>query len=314
MKQSQKYAIHLDNLRQNQNITVEEFCFDIVDPRTFRRYKTGEKTLTHLKVIEFCKKLKISPTDFYFSARESDNYDFQQVNSLYLLASARSYEEFKIKSSKINKKDIDDIQVHRYLDFCHCKVDYELGKSNEEETINKLKEIVDFPDCLKYNAFDFVSLVCIQLIAEIEVKFKKEDALNKLIDLLKNPNLIYTSSETNTILPSIYSNVSILLLRLKKFDIALKISHKGIEYSIKHSNFNGLAHLYYAFSNASLNLGKRPEAELNAILCLTTALSKKNFYEIEMFTRVLTNELGIDPIALFDKYKEKLYNNKKPNH
>lgn len=307
MKQSQKYAIHLDNLRQKHHITVEEFCFDIVDPRTFRRYKTGEKTLTHIKIVDFCKKLKISPTDFYFSARENDNYDYQQVNKLYLLASNKKYDDFKLAASKLSLRNIDDIHVERYLHFCHCKVDYELKNRDEKSTVDRLKEIIDYPECLQYNAFDFVSLVSIQLIAEIEVKFNKEQALNKLIDLLINPNMIYTSSETTTILPSIYANVSILLLRLKKFSEALNISQKGIDYSIQYSNFNGLAHLYYAKSNASLHLGKRPMAELNSILCIMTALSKRSLYEVEMFTKVLTQELGTNPMSLFEKYKDQLY-------
>ena len=306
MRQSQKYAIHLDNLRQKNKISIEEFCFEIVDSRTYRRYKTGKKTLTHLKVIDFCRKLKISTTDFYFSAREQDSYEFQLVNKLYGYAVRKDYDKFKFHLKEVMKKDIDDIQNQRFLDFCIFKVNFETKTKPDDILIQKLSEIANYPDCLNYSAFDFVSLLSLLLIAEIEIKYTKEIALNKLVDILNNPDLIYTSSETNTILPSLYSNVSLFLLRLEKFNETIIISDRGITYSLRYSDLSGLAHLYYSKSYASLKLGKKPDAELNALLCIMTAMIKKNKYEIDMFEKALKKDLNIDPLLLFSKYRDKL--------
>ena len=304
MIQSQKYAIHLDNLRQKHNITVEELCSDIVDPRTYRRYKTGEKTLTHRKVILFCFwHLVYYQTNFYFSARQHDNYEFQLVNTLYSYLSSKKYDEYWKESQKVNSIDFDDIQNKRFLDFCFCKYGYETGKEKLNIITNKLHELANYPECLKYDAFDFVTFVSLQLIAEIEVKHNKKDALLKLIELLTNTDLLYTSAEVSSILPSIFSNVALYLLRLKMFYESNRICDSGIAYSLRHSDLSGLAHLYYSKSYSSLELGKRPQAEENAILCILTAIIKKDQYEIEMFKKALSKDLNVDPLVLITKYK-----------
>ena len=74
----QNYAYHLDNLRRKYNITVDEFCDGICNSRLYRRYLSGERTLTHLKIISFCERLGISPSDFYYSASERDRYELKK--------------------------------------------------------------------------------------------------------------------------------------------------------------------------------------------------------------------------------------------
>lgn len=304
MKQSQKYAIHLDNLRQKRKMTVEELCFGVVDPRTYRRYKSGEKTLTHLKVVEFCKKLRISITDFYYSSEDKDTYGSQTIKNLFSLVRSRQYDQFYHDADKVHQSILYDIQNKRLIDYCYCRVHFETHKKSDDEIMLMLHEIVNYPESLNYEAFDFISLITLQLIAEIETKHLKIQALNKLIDILTKENMIYTSSETSTILPSIYTNTSILLVRLKKFEDAYHLSSKGIEFAFKTENMGGLTHLYYSKSISSLRLGNTLEAEKNAVLCILTAISRQNSYEIKTFREILKKEFSIDPLKLFTKYKD----------
>lgn len=306
MHQSQKLAIHLDNLRIRSKITVEEFCMDVVDTRTYRRYKSGVTTLSQNKIAEFCKKLKISATDFYYTASEQDKYEFKRINDLYYLAINRDYKKFSIEAKIIKRDLITDIQNKRFYDFCLCKVAYDTHKKKDNEVIQILSEISNYPKCITHTAFDFVSIVSLQLIAEIEVKVGIEKALIKLLDILSNDENIYTSSENNTILPSVYSNVAIYLLRLHKYQECSVLSEKGISYSKRFSNHSGLSHLYYSKSFSLLKLGKKPEAEKNAVLCILSAIIKDNSYELKMFKEVLTKDFGIDPIKLLDVYKHTL--------
>lgn len=178
MDQTKKYAIHLDNLRRKTKLTVKSLCDDIVDQRTYRRYLSGERTLTHLKIVEFCKRLKISTTDFYYSARESDKYEFQQINNLYKFISARDFEKFYSEIRNIKRDRIIDIQNLRFYDFCILKVEFELNKKTNDQLIRELSKIIDYPNCIGKTAFDFVDLITLQLIAEIETKFEKDTALN----------------------------------------------------------------------------------------------------------------------------------------
>ncbi|AUD65609.1 hypothetical protein BK011_07845 [Tenericutes bacterium MZ-XQ] len=301
MKESQKYAIHLDNLRIKNKLTIDDFCEDIVDIRTFHRYKSGQRSLKHPKISAFCKKLKISTVDFYYSASKQDVYEFQRINNLYSLIINRNYQLFYEQSSTLKLNSIVEEQNKRFLGFCYCKADYETNSTPLQEILLKLYKLCNYPNCLAFFAFDFVSLISLQLIAEIEIKTNKVLALNKLINILYDIEVTYTSSETSKILPSIFSNTSLFLLRLHKHKEAKHISSIGIEYSIKHSDFSGLAHLYYVQSYSNLILGNRLDAEKYANLCIITSIAKKNDYEINMFINTIKKDLEMSPIQLYNK-------------
>lgn len=277
-------------------MTIEEFCFNIVDVRTFHRYKTGERLLKHSKIKEFCDKLRISVNDFYYSASKQDIYEFKKINELYKLIQKRMFEEFYEKAQDMYMPSIVEEQNKRFFNYCYAKADYEMQNENESNIMMVLKKIANYPACLGQNVFDFVTLVSLQLIAEIEIKNDVDIALLKLIDILSNVEIMYTSSETNTILPCVYSNVAIFLLRRHRFDDCLKISKRGVEYSIEHFDMSGLAHLYYCKSISSLKLGLINDSEECAKLCLMTALVKNNSYELEMFKKALTKDFGFDAL------------------
>jgi hypothetical protein len=306
MDQSKKYAIHLDDLRRKSKLTVKTLCENIVDPRTYRRYLSGERTLTHLKIVDFCKKLKISPTDFYYSTRKTDIYEFQQINKLYKLIANRDFNEFKNVVIGIKRDRIIDTQNLRYYDFCILKVEFELNKKTNDQLIHELSNIVDYPNCCEKTAFDFVDLITLQLIAEIESKFDKNIALNKLISILDDPKLIYTSSEANNIIPSIYSNVALFLLRMKRYQKSNEVATNGVDYSLRYNDISGLAHLYYVLAYSSLKLGYHIVAEINAVKCIMTAIIKNNKYEIDMFSQTLTKDFGVDPFTLISRTKSQL--------
>lgn len=306
MNQTKKFAIHLDNLRRKSKITVNDLCDNIVDPRTYRRYLTGERTLTHLKVIDFCEKLGISTTDFYYSASEYDKYEFKIINDIYHLIEIRDFDKFVIQAKEINRDRIIEKQNRRFYDFCNIKVDFVLHKKTDDEVIRELSRISDYPNCIGKKAFDFVDLVALQVIAEIEINHNKEDALNLITNILHDTELIYTTSKVTDIIPSIYANLSIFLLRLNKFEESNSLATKGLEYSLRFSNISGLAYLYYCKSYSLLRLGDIVEAEIYGIKCVMAAIVKNDRYEIELFDRVLTSDFKYNPFKLISKYETEL--------
>ncbi|KFZ27344.1 MAG: hypothetical protein KQ78_00394 [Candidatus Izimaplasma bacterium HR2] len=302
----QNYAYHLDNLRRKYKITVDDLCGDICDSRLYRRYLSGERTLTHLKIIEFCEKLGISPSDFYYSASEKDRYELRKIKELYKTIVSRDFTNFQKIHKSINKDMLISIQNERFLDFCILKAEYINKATNSKNTLDKASLVADYPNCIKKSAFDFVDLISLQLIAQIEVEFKKEIALNKLIQILNNKDMIYISSESSNILPSIYANVSLFLSRLNKYEDSNSVSDSGIKYSILHSDFGSLSHLRYVKALSLLKLGYVQEAEIEAIKCLSNAISKENPYELEMFHRELISDFKKDPLELIPKYKKQI--------
>jgi hypothetical protein len=301
------YAYHLDNLRIASKMTVDKLCEGICDTRMYRRYKTGEKTLTHLKIIEFCEKLDISPSDFYYSASEKDRYELLKIKKLYLILGSKNLTEFANTLKTINEERIINRQNEKFLQYCILRADYMTKKIGPSEAYQSFSNIINYPDCIKKRIFDFLEIACLSAIAEIEVEQPKMIALDKLITILKDPELIYVSSESRHVLPQIFANTSLYLARLSRFEDSRALSSEGIDYSIMHSDFGSLTLLRYSKTYSLLQLGLVKDAELEAIKCLSNAISRENRYELKMYHNALIKDFKYDPLDLIPTYKQIIF-------
>lgn len=306
MTPSQKYALQLDNLRRKYKYTVDNFCSGIVDPRTFRRYKTGEKNITFTKITAFCEKLKISTTDFFYTSKSEDEIEHQKIDELASYSATRDYQKAKDGALKLNREYIFDVQNRRLYDLVITRAYYRLNEKSNKEILKELSIIADYPRCIEHKAFDFVTISALVLIAEIEIKQQKEDALHLLMEILVDYKMIYTSNSNYGIIPIIYEDVCIFLLRLHRYKAANYIADNGIKYLLKIRVSNGLAHLYYTKAYALLMLDNIEQAEINAVRCLATTTATQNDMYTELFYRVLKKDFKKDPHTFIEKHLKPL--------
>lgn len=301
------YAYHLDNIRIAKKMSVAKLCEDICDPRLYRRYRTGEKTLTHLKIIEFCQKLGISPSDFYYTASESDRYELTKINHLYVAIYNRDQETYQKELETIKKTHLISIHNQRYLELCVIRADYLWGKMTGSQAMKELSSLIDYPNCLPNEVFDFIEISALQLIEEIEVKAGIDKALNRIQEILSREEMFYLSSESRQILPSIYANVSLDLAKLKRYEESKRVAEKGIKYYLNHADLQTLTFMHYVVAYAHLMEGKRPLAETDAIKSLMSAILSDRAFDTAMFKRTLTKDFGFDPLDAIPTYKDVLY-------
>lgn len=301
------YAYHLDNIRISKKMSVAKLCEDICDPRLYRRYRTGEKTLTHLKIIEFCEKLGISASDFYYTASENDRYELTKINKLYLCIYNHDFTEYQKQLEAIKKSHIISVHNQRYLSLCTIRADYLLKKATPIQTMDKLSELIDYPNCLNSEVYDFIELSALLNIEEIELKTGETKALLRLMDILNHEELFYLSSESRQIIPSIYANVSLDLAKVKRYPESEAVAAKGIRYYLTHVDTQTLTVMRYIVAYAKLMEGKRSEAEVEGIKCLMNAVVSDRNFDIEQYRKVLTKDFRFDLFDAIPTYKNILY-------
>lgn len=300
------YAYHLDNIRIAKKMSVAKLCEDICDPRLYRRYRTGEKTLTHLKIIEFCEKLGLSPSDFYYSATENDRYELSKINKLYQMIYKKDYSSYETQLASIRASHVISVHNRRFLELVVIKADIFRKKIASSEAWKALAELIHYPDCLKSEQYDFIEIAALQALAEIEIVSGDSPALNRLIQILAHEEWFYLSSESRQILPSIYANVSLLLARLKRFEESKEVSKNGIAHYLAHADMQSLSLMRY-IQSYSLLMGKEmPSAEMEAIRCMMSAINSERDRDIAMYQASLIKDLGFDPLDALPTYKQAL--------
>ena len=230
----QKTIIHLDNIRIQKKITVLELCEGICGDRQYRKYLSGETNISEKRLMEFVNKLGIGSRDFYYSLYDKDRYDFEEIKTLYLKLEAKNYDGFDEKLKALSKLEGLNSYNQRFLIF--IQTEYSLGKKeiSEAQAIIKFSEISEYPECINKNVFDFVDIISLHLIAQLEYKQGKTGSVDLLLRILRDRDIMYLSSDNESILPSIYSNVSIILGRLGRIDEWISLASEGVKFCLKN--------------------------------------------------------------------------------
>lgn len=294
-----QYIYHIDELRRESKYRATDFCDGICSDRQYRRYLSGEQIVTQIKLHLFCEKLGLSPNDFYNSFNRKDREETVSITKIYWKILVGKYLVAEENLIKLRNHKFINIQSKRFYQFCIIRVNQLTNKISKMLAFDQYKELINFPKCLEKNTIDFVDVIAIHRIAQIEYELNDDKALKFLYRILFDRNMLYVSSNTSYVLPTIYNGVTKILVMKELYVEAEKIASIGINYCIEITDFHALCNLYYAKSVVLSKLGRINEALNEGKKCLATAIAKNSEREIELFIRLLKKDFKINPMDLF---------------
>lgn len=147
-----------------------------------------------------------------------------------------------------------------------------------------------------------MDILFLLMLAEIQVKTEKVQALDQLINILNNPDSLYLSPEKRDLIAPIYSNVSILLGRLNRLNELLKINSLGIEYCLKNSFSRSLTKLYQTRALALYKLERFSEAEEFIAKAISNTISIEPFEATTKLFAQLVKEFNKNPFDVLIEY------------
>ncbi len=309
MKENNRIMFHLDDIRGKKNVTIKSLVDGICSDRQYRKYLSGVNSISDSRIAEFCNRLGISTRDFYYSFSKSDIYEFQIVRGIYQLITDSKLEE---AYKAIKEVQGNEFSAHnqKYLDYCELRVEHVLKKDYNSEIFSKASKLINYPTCCTNDAFDFVDVLVLKLIADLEFPLRKTGALDTLINILQNDNLLYLSAETRNLIPFVYSSVANYLGKLRRHQDCIDVSKAGIAYCNEFSFSKSLTWLYYLLSMGQKHLLQHTESKKNAMLCFANVIAGQSEKDIKIFYNVLHKDFGIDPFTMFSTEKDLLLNTK----
>ena len=295
-------ANHLDEIRVQKVMTVEDLCDGICTDRQYRRYLSGDSILSYGQLVKFCDKLNIGINDFYYSLGQKDRYTFKQLEEVYQLIYAKKFDE-SYESLKAIDKTILDSSNTRFYNYILLRLKFEKHIFNENDVMKEIHENNIYDNLKKSNIYDFVDILYLNLISNIELRNEHSDAFEILIKILRSDEDIYISTENKFLLPPIYSNLSQQLGQKKRYAESFELAQDGIAFCLKHSSSDALRKLYYIEMLGYQKQHNEREMYKSAVKCISACLSTK-ISDLAPYRRFITEEIGIDPFELFMHVKD----------
>jgi hypothetical protein len=233
---------------------------------------------------------------------EKDEYDFKLLKNLYNLIINKNYIEAKVILDKGFKHSYLTVQNRRLLEYCKIRYHYKQKEYTSDQAVKEIGNSINIQECCKDEVFDFVDILFLLMLAEIQVKTEKVQALDQLINILANPESIYMSPEKRDLIAPIYSNVSILLGRLNRLDELLRINSLGIDYCLKNSFSRSLTKLYQTRALALYKLERFSEAEEFIAKAISNTISIESIEATTKLFAQLVNEFNKNPFDVLVEY------------
>lgn len=195
------------------------------------------------------------------------------------------------------------VQFYNYIEI---RLNYKSEFTNEQSTFQLLRTQCKYDTLNKKTAFDFVDILLLHLISQIEVKSKVTCAMEMLENILISDESIYISSENKYILPPIYANVAIMSGNLGRLKKSMNISKLGIKFCKYYQISDSLSNLYYTEMLCHLHQGEQEKIFISAVKCLANCISSGDSADLNIYINLIEGDLGINPFLLFNRVENSL--------
>lgn len=276
-----KYAYHLDNLREDAGIKTADFCEGVCEPRTFRMYTSGQRTMSQKMLNGFCKKLKLTPNDFYNSYNINDQDEYIQVTKIYNHLTKNEFEKARKILIVLDGKSFINYNAKLLYDYCIIRYNSKTNTITKTDALNKFSKLINYPKCLSKTTFANQETLSIASIAELENEIGEDKALLFLTEFLTSPTLKLSSSTHRIVMPSIFALVSFLHGLNMNYKETLKVAERGIKYCIQNYSLRELDRLYYYsfISNLKLDLPEKDHYCKKYISAMYAKFESKEYHK-----------------------------------
>ncbi len=253
--EAREFALFIDGLRIDKNISRENLCDGIISLSQYKRYLRGDTSIPNSIVVSIADKLKLSISDVHLLYRNRSDKQYNKINDIYQLIISNNFEEAFKLANKLKKNVFVSSHNQLFFDFCIINVQHHLSYVSDVQVLELYSRLIDYPHCMNNDSHSWVEINILMQIVQISAKMENYEPTNHMYDLLKNREFIKTYTGEGGLIPGIYATIVKILGRQEKNEQVIEIGDIAIEYCITHEISSSLSHLYFFVSFSYHNLG-----------------------------------------------------------
>lgn len=299
--QSREIALFIDKLRSYRNISQEDFLFDIISMRQYRRYMNGDSTLSYLILDKLAKRLGFN-AEFVIMELETEKVkQTQAVNDLYNAVISNNSDKSNDLFMSIDERHL--ISDNDLLLFKHSKnmFDYFTKINSEYVTINKTKKLVDLDNLLKKRALTTSELLILISFFHFDTFKDIHVIAEKLASYIDN-NVTVVSGHNIRVLVLVLKELARYFSITENYEKMLYYSNEGIKYSMAMRSFYLLDTLYYFAAAASHELNHIEKRNEYLFKCISLLSMEDNQNKIAKYKDLFKERFDIDIRDLTSKH------------
>lgn len=297
----------IDELRKENNITVESFCDDICSVRQYWRYLNGSNLCPPSKVTSLLVKLNMTYNEFYNYFYIKSHSEQVKLDKLYNHIFCNEYVYANNMINKLHRVNLSTFETQQFYDLCKHLFQVEFSDYSLSSKIEKHSKYINYPQILDKEFIGFIELNVLAKIAKHESIVGESRCTNYLYKIYKTRSF-YISSNNRYVIPALLVQLSKIFGKLNDFEKSYDIANEGILYSINNYDSKALSSLYYLSALCEFKLGMRDKFDVNLVKCLATSISNGDNTTFQHYLKLIKKVFLIEESNLLfsiEKYIKK---------
>lgn len=291
--QSREFALFIDKLRVFRNISQEDFLFEIVSMRQYRRYMNGDSTLSYHILDQLANRLGFN-AEFIIMELETEKLkQTKLINDLYNAVAGKNIDKAKELLMNIDERHL--IDDNNRLLFHHSKnlFDFISGINSEYVTINRTKKLIDLEKLLKKKALSTSELLI--LVSFFYFKdFKKINVIAEKLASYMDHNITIVSGHNIRVLALVLKELSRYFSITENYERMLYYANEGIKYSNDMRSYYLLDTLYYFAGAACHELNQLTNRNDYLFKCISLLHMEGHLEKISRYIELFKTNFEID--------------------
>lgn len=291
--QSRDLAIYIDRLRIYRNISQDDFLVDIVSSRQYRRYLSGDSTMTYIVLDKLSRRLGFNAE---FIIMEVESAKIKLANEVHNLYNAIVYKN-KDKANEILKKISGNPTYlqHNQLLYDHCKnmYEYQFNGLSQKQLIDKTKKLVDYDMLLKKKVLSTSELLIMVNFFSFE-EFTAIDDIAKKLESYLEKDLMVVSGQNIKVIILVFEELSRYYSIKEDYQKMYDYAVQGIKYANEVKSYYLLDSLHFFAGAASFDLNEIERSKKHLIKSYSILLSEGKFDKMKSYKAFYKEVFGFD--------------------
>ncbi|CCV65173.1 Putative transcriptional regulator [Paracholeplasma brassicae] len=293
MNHSRELVLYIDRLRLDRNISQDIFLENIVSSRQYRRYLSGDSTLSYVVLDKLSKRLGYN-AEFVIMEVEAERIKHSfEIHTLYNAIASKNKVSADMILNEIKKHPI-YLESNEML-YHHClnMYDYHFSNSSQKSLIDKTKKLVGLDKLLLKKVLSTTELLIMVTFFNLD-QFEHIDLIaNKLESYLKNDFIIVSGQNVKVII-LVYEELSRYYSIRENYIKMYEYAIMGINYANEVESIYMLEALYFFAGAASFELNELERCKKYLIQCYTVLLSEDNLVKMASYKSFFKDAFDID--------------------
>ncbi|PAT01271.1 hypothetical protein CI105_07380 [Candidatus Izimaplasma bacterium ZiA1] len=246
-------AIYIDEIRKAKKITREDFLFEVVSLRQYKRYLYGESEIPFNIVISLARRVDIEPLNLLYDFEQEIKKETKTINSLFYHVANYDFEKVEDLLKVINKDAFLSERNEIYYKYTVITYDYFTRKNSGVQTASLYASLIDYPKILNFSIIDSVDMFVLSNLIDFVSKEEQADIVEKIKSLLDNDSKVIAGNIDYTY-PRLITKLGKYYGMNNMFDEVIEVCHKGISNAMDSKNLYCLEYFYYYLAIAYFRL------------------------------------------------------------